>query len=124
MTKLGIPTADPRWPLLFFAIALGVTVIGFWPSFFGVLREVSQTDMLHGWVGDELAHPHRGPSRPDRREAAAPSPRLGLPLRGARAAGRRDGVRRAAKPDAAQPRRRAAVPLHVQRLQHDAARRV
>jgi hypothetical protein len=29
--------------------ALAITVAGFWPSFFGILGQVTRSDLLHGW---------------------------------------------------------------------------
>ncbi len=49
MKLSGLVSADARWPVSFFVIALAITVAGFWPSFFGVLAEVTRTDLLHGW---------------------------------------------------------------------------
>lgn len=50
MTNRALLSSNSRWPVAFFLAALAITVAGFWPSFFGILAEVTRTDLLHGWA--------------------------------------------------------------------------
>src|SRR5688572_24512048 len=36
-------------PAIFFSLALGLTVAGFWPSFFAVLPTAKLPHLVHGW---------------------------------------------------------------------------
>jgi hypothetical protein len=49
MKKPDLHSVDVRWPALFFFLALAISVVGFWPSFFSILTQVTRTDLLHGW---------------------------------------------------------------------------